>query len=122
MVVRRPFTRDRRLLLKDIRFVEVHGKSIVPPLVISVFLIALQVALTSIVRLKAILWFLAIDLPLPILCILTVICILQAIIRARYVTLKVAVDSGGEWLSLHFISRTLGERFANEIETLIKNQ
>jgi hypothetical protein len=122
VMIRRPFTADKRLLLKDIRFVEVHGKSIVPPLVISVFLIALQAILTTIVRLKAPLQFVVTDLPLPILYVLTVICILHAIIRSRYVTLKIAVDSSDKWLSLHFVSRTLGERFANEIETLIENQ
>ncbi|MBS7623036.1 hypothetical protein KEJ39_05100 [Candidatus Bathyarchaeota archaeon] len=122
VTIRRLFGPERRLLLNDIRFVEVHGKSIVPPLVISVFLVALQVVLATLVRLKASLWFLAVDSPLPILYVLTMVCILHVLIRARYVTLKIAVDSSGKLLNLHFVSRTTGGRFASEIETLIKNQ
>ncbi len=112
MTIERLFALDQTILLKDVRFVEVYGKSIVPPLVITIFLAAAQAFLLATAKLMSP------GLSLPILNIPIILCILLALIRARYVTLRITME-GRERLQLHFVSRPSGEKLVNEIQTII---
>jgi len=112
MTIERLFAPDQTILLRDIRFVEVYGKSIVPPLVIAIFLTATQAFLFATAKLMSP------GLLLPILSIPIVLCIVLALIRARYVTLKITMEEK-ERLQLHFVSRPSGEKLVNEIQTII---
>lgn len=121
MTIARPFVPDQTILLKDIRFVEVYGKSIVPPLVIAISLTAAQAILLATGKFTMSPGLVSNGLPLPILNIPIILCILLALIRARYVTLKITVEGKERLLHLHFVSRTSGEKLVNEFQTIIKN-
>ena len=115
MTIERLFAVDQTIPLKDVRFVEVYGKSIVPPLVIAVFLTAAQASLLATAKL------LSPGLSLLMLNIPIILCILLALIRARYVTLRITME-GRERLQLHFVSRPSGEKLVNEIQNIINKQ
>lgn len=122
MTIERPFLPDQTIRLNEIRLVEVHGKSIVPPLVIAIFLVAAQAILLTTVTSISFPGFASDGLPAPVLNIPIIICILLALIRARYITLKITMEGEGRLLQLHFMSRLSGEKLVSGLQAVTTHQ
>ncbi|WP_455369378.1 hypothetical protein [[Eubacterium] cellulosolvens] len=112
-----PFISENNIDLKTVKFVEIYGKSIIPPLVLSIFLLAAQLILFSLgktaITIQGISIIFLINVPVIIFLVI-------AILRSKYSTMKITFYEYDKSLVLHFISRSQGESTTKEINKIMK--
>lgn len=118
-----PFSASRTIPLADIRSVEVYRESIVPPLVVAIFILAGQAVLLTIVKDTVPLSYLLLSNPLVLITMnaIVILCILLASLRVMYVTFQVALQEK-QPLILHFVSRAAAEEVADYVQHMMKKQ
>jgi hypothetical protein len=111
-----PFISENNIDLASVKSVEVYGKSIIPPLVLSIFLLIAQLILFSLgkmsITIQGISIIFMINIPV-------IICLIVAILRSKYSTMKITSYEYDTSLVLHFISRSQGESIAKEIHKIM---
>ena len=114
---------SRTIRLEDVQSIEVYTKSIVPPLVISIFLLVLQATLFYITRdLHAIDTIFFRDFALLSLNIPIMLCVATAILRSKLVTLKITLQDMTRPLIIRLVSRSAGEQAVKHVQSVINPQ
>jgi len=118
-----PFSADRAIPLANIQSVEVYGKSIVPPIVTAIFLLAGQTVLLTLINNITPVAHILFSNQLVLLSVnaLVVLCVLLALFRVRCVTLQVTLQKKKP-LVLHFVSRAAGENIVEYVQHAMKEQ
>lgn len=111
-----PFISEIYFDLKNVKSVEIYGKSVIPPLVFSIFLLAAQSILFSFGKMDFAIEGISI---IFLINILVIICLINAILRSKYSTMKITSSEYDNSLVLHFISRSKGESTAKEINKIM---
>lgn len=106
-----PFISEKYISLKNTESVEIYGKSVIPPLVFSIFLLAAQLILFSLgkmnIAIKGISIMFIINIPI-------IICLIIAILRSKFSTMKITSSDYDKSLMLHFVSRSKAESMTKE--------
>jgi hypothetical protein len=116
VVIERPLFESIRVRFDEISSLEIYCKSIVPPLVSATFILIAQGILLSAGRGLITL----ISMPYSSQLILTalnmppILCILAALVRVKYVTLRICFQVGDRPLVLHYVLRSVGEKFVRQ--------
>jgi hypothetical protein len=116
VVIERPLFESIRIRFDEISSLEIYCKSIVPPLVSATFILIAQGILLSAGRGLITL----ISMPYSSQLILTalnmppILCILAALVRVKYVTLRICFQVGDRPLVLHYVLRSVGEKFVSQ--------
>jgi len=116
VVIERPLFESIRIRFDEISSLEIYCKSIVPPLVSATFILIAQGILLSAGRGLITL----ISMPYSSQLILTalnmppILCILAALVRVKYVTLRICFQVGDRPLVLHYVLRSVGEKFVRQ--------
>jgi hypothetical protein len=112
VILKMPLTTEKIIDLKNIKSVEIYGKNVIPPLVLSIFLLSAQLILFSsgkmFIKIQGIPIIVLINIPI-------IICLIVAIIRSKYSTMKITSYEHNKSLVLHFIPRSKGELIAKQI-------
>ena len=111
-----PFISQKYIDLKNVNSLEIYGKSVIPPLVFSIFLLATQSILFSFGKMNMAIEGISI---IFLINIPVIICLIVAILRVRYSTIKITSSKYGKPLVLHFISRPKGESISKEIHKIM---
>jgi len=110
---------SQTIRLKDVQSVEVYSKSIVPPLVSAIFISVSQMlilALRGVAPIPATPDF--VNFTLLIFNVPVLLCILLAFFRARFVTLRISLQSGDRPLAMRFVPRSVAENFVDKYSTI----
>ncbi len=111
VISKTPFISEKYISLKNIESVEIYGKSVIPPLVFSIFLLAAQLILFSLGKMntaiKGISIMFIINIPI-------IICLIIAILRSKFSTMKITSSDYDKSLMLHFVSRSKAESMTKE--------
>ena len=112
VILKIPLTSEKKIDLKNIKSVEIYGKTIIPPLVLSIFLLTAQLILFSFdkmfIKIQGISIIVLINIPI-------IICLIVAIIRSKYSTIKITSYEDNKSLVLHFMPKSKGESIAKQI-------
>lgn len=111
-----PFISEIYIDLKNVKSVEIYGKSIIPPLVFSIFLLVAQSILFSFGKMRISIEGISI---IYLINIPVIICLIIAILRSKYSTIKITSSEYDDSLVLHFMSRSNGESIAKEIHEIM---
>ena len=116
VISKMPFISEKNIDLENVKSVEMYGKSVIPPLVLSIFLLVAQLILFSLgkmsITIQGISIIFLINIPV-------IICLIIAILRSKYSTMKIISYEYDKSLVLHFISRSQGESTAKEIHKIM---
>jgi len=111
-----PFISKIRVDVKNVKSIELYGKSVIPPLVFSIFLLIAQSILFFFgkmnITIEGISIIFLINIPV-------ILCLFIAILRSKYSTMKISSSEYDKSLVLHFISRSKGEIAAKEIHKIM---
>jgi ABC-type molybdate transport system permease subunit len=105
-----------RINIKNITSIELYGKSVIPPLVFSIFLLIAQSFLFFFGKMNATIEGISI---IFLINIPVIFCLIIAILRSKYTTMKISSSEHDDSLVLHFISRSKGETTAKEIHKIM---
>jgi hypothetical protein len=114
VVIERPLFKSKRIRFDEISSLEIYCKSIVPPLVSATFILISQAILFTAGRGLIISVPYSSQLILTALNMPTILCILVALVRVRYVTLRICFQLGDQPLVLHYVLRSVGEKFVRQ--------
>ncbi len=111
-----PFISKIYIDIKNVNSIELYGKSVIPPLVFSIFLLIAQSIMFFFgkmgITIEGISIIFLINIPI-------ILCLIIAIIRSKCSTMKISCSECDDSLVLHFISRSKGESTAKEIHKIM---
>jgi hypothetical protein len=111
-----PFISEKHISINNIESMEIYGKSVIPPLVFSIFLLAAQLTLFFLgkmnIAIKGISIIFLINIPI-------IICLIIAILRSKFITMKITSSDYDKSLMLHFVSRPKAESTTKEAYKVI---
>lgn len=111
-----PFISKIRINIKNIKSIELYGKSVIPPLVFSIFLLIAQSFLFFFGKMNATIEGISI---IFLINIPVILCLIIAILRSKYTTMKISSSEHDNSLVFHFISRSKGETTTKEIHKIM---
>jgi len=116
VVIERPLFKSKRIRFDEISSLEIYCKSIVPPLVSATFILIAQAILLTVGR--GLITLISMphsnQLILTALNMPTILCILVALVRVKYVTLRICFQMGDRPLVMHYVLRSVGEKFVRQ--------
>ena len=111
-----PFISKIRINIKNVKSIEFYGKSVIPPLIFSIFLLISQSILFFFGKMNTTIEGISI---MFLINIPVILCLINAILRSKYSTMKISSPEYDGSLVLHFISRSKGESTAKEIHKIM---
>jgi hypothetical protein len=102
--------------IKKVKSIELYGKSVIPPLVVSIFLLIAQSILFFFGKMNTTIEGISI---IFLINIPVIFCLTIAILRSKYSTMKIFSSEYDDSLVLHFISKSKGESTAKEIHKIM---
>jgi hypothetical protein len=111
-----PFISKIRINIKNVKSIELYGKSVIPPLVFSIFLLISQSILFFFGKMNTTIEGISI---IFLINIPVILCLIIAILRSKYSTMRIFSSEYDDSLVLHFISRSKGESTAKKIHKIM---
>jgi hypothetical protein len=113
-----PFITKKSVDIENVKSIEIYGKSVIPPLVFSIFLLIAQSIMfffgNMSITIEGISIIFLINIPI-------ILCLIIAILRSKYSTMRISCSEFDNSIVLHFISRSKGESTAKEIHKVMNN-
>ena len=116
VVIERPLFKSKRIRFDEISSLEIYCKSIVPPLVSATFILIAQAifltagrGLITLISIPSSSQLILTALNMP-----TILCILIALVRVKYATLRISFQMGDRPLVMHYVPRSSGAKFARQ--------
>ncbi|TRO61459.1 hypothetical protein [[Eubacterium] cellulosolvens] len=111
-----PFISKKCIDIKNVKSIELYGKSVIPPLVLSIFLLIAQSILFFFgkmsIAIEGISIIFLINIPV-------ILCLIIAILRSKYSTMRISSSEQDDSVVLHFISRSKGALTTKEIHKIM---